>query len=142
VIDNVVWIDSWSSITSAGCGIICVGASEDRAREVYALRGLRGVERQVGLARGTRWLAGSSAGRMVAGKVRRSCGQEPMQGRGSRPESGRGACGCSPQNCRVTWLRHKTKTGGSAGGDGIGALREASMMTDTWRDRRTCVGRT
>jgi hypothetical protein len=27
---------------------------------------------------------------------------------------------------RVTWLSHKTKTGGSAGGDGIWACREAS----------------
>jgi hypothetical protein len=27
---------------------------------------------------------------------------------------------------RVTWLNHKTKTGGSAGGDGIRAHREAS----------------
>jgi hypothetical protein len=26
----------------------------------------------------------------------------------------------------VTWLSHKTKTGGSAGGDGIRARREAS----------------
>jgi hypothetical protein len=28
------------------------------------------------------------------------------------------------------------------GGDGIRAHREASMPTDTWRDRRACVGRT
>jgi hypothetical protein len=34
---------------------------------------------------------------------------------------------------RVTWLNHKTKTGGSTGGDGIRARREASMQ-------RTCVG--
>jgi hypothetical protein len=34
---------------------------------------------------------------------------------------------------RVTWLSHKTKTGGSAGGDGIRARREASK-------RRTRVG--
>jgi hypothetical protein len=27
---------------------------------------------------------------------------------------------------RVTWLSHKTKTGGSAGGDGIRVCREAS----------------
>jgi hypothetical protein len=27
---------------------------------------------------------------------------------------------------RVTWLSHKTKTGGSAGGDGIRVHREAS----------------
>jgi hypothetical protein len=32
---------------------------------------------------------------------------------------------------RVSWLSHKTKTGGSAGGDGIRARREASK----WRTR-------
>jgi hypothetical protein len=42
----------------------------------------------------------------------------------------------------VTWLSHKTKTGGSAGGDGIRVRREASTSADTWRDRRACVGRT
>jgi hypothetical protein len=36
----------------------------------------------------------------------------------------------------------KTKTGGSAGGDGIQARQEASMPGDTRRDRMTCVGRT
>jgi hypothetical protein len=48
-----VWTDSWPSIAGAGCGLICVGAGEEWARKVYALRGLRGVERQVGLTRGT-----------------------------------------------------------------------------------------
>jgi hypothetical protein len=43
------------------------------------------------------------------------------------------------QNCRVTWLSHKTKTGGSAGRDGIRACREASMLADAWRDRRAYV---
>jgi hypothetical protein len=38
-------------------------------------------------------------------------------------------------------LSHKTKTGGSAGGDRIRARREASMPVETWRDRRACVGR-
>jgi hypothetical protein len=71
--------------------------------------------------RGTRWPAGSSAGRMVARKARQSCGQEPMQGNGSRPESARGVCGGSPQNRRVTWLNHKTKTESSTSGDGIQA---------------------
>jgi hypothetical protein len=42
---------------------------------------------------------------------------------------------------RVTWLNHKTKTGGSAGGDGIWARREASMPADTWRDHRAYVRR-
>jgi hypothetical protein len=137
-----VWTDSWPSIAGAGCVLICVGPCEEWARKVYALRGLRGVERQVGLTRGSRWPAGSSAGRMVARKARRSHRPEPVQGRGSRPESPCGVCGGSPENHRVTWLSHKTKTGGSAGGDGIRAPREASMPADAWRNRRACVGRT
>jgi hypothetical protein len=138
----MVWTDSWLSIAGAGCGLICVGAGEEWARKVYALRGLGGVERQVGLTRGTRWPVGSSVGRMVARKARRSRRSEPMQGSGSQPESARGVCGGSPENRWVTWLSHKTKTGGSAGGDGIRARREASMPADAWRDRRACVGRT
>jgi hypothetical protein len=134
VIDNVVWTKSWSSIAGAGCSLICVGASEEWARNVYALWGLREVERQVGLIRGTRWPTWSIAGRMVTS--RRS---EPVQGSGSQPEFARAVCGGSLENCRVTWLSHKTKTGGSAGGDGIRARREASMPADAWRDRRACV---
>jgi hypothetical protein len=53
-----------------------------------------------------------------------------VQGSSSRSESARG----------VTWLSHKTKTGGSAGGDGIRAHREASMPTEAWRE--ACVERT
>jgi hypothetical protein len=87
-------------------------------------------------------LAGSSAGRMVARKARRSRRSELVQGSGSQPESAHGVCGGSPQNRRVTWLSHKTKTGGSAGGDRNRARREASMPADAWRDHRACVGRT
>jgi hypothetical protein len=101
VINNVVWTDSWLSIAGASCSLICVGAGEEWARKVYALRGLRGVERQVGLTRGTRWLAGSSAGHMVARKARQSRRPEPVQGSSSQPESARGVCGGSPQNRRV-----------------------------------------
>jgi hypothetical protein len=68
VIDNVVWTDSWPSIAGAYGGLICVGAGEERTRKVYALRGLQGVERLVGSARGTWWPAGSSADRMVEEK--------------------------------------------------------------------------
>jgi hypothetical protein len=78
----------------------------------------------------------------VARKARRSRRSELVRGSGSQPESARGVCGSSPENCRVTWLSHKTKTGGSAGGDEIRAHREASMTADAWRDRRACVGRT
>jgi hypothetical protein len=94
------------------------------------------------VTRGTWWPAGSSAGRMVARKARRSHGQEPVQGRGSQPESARGVCDGSPENHQVTWLSHKTKTGGSAGGDGFWTRREASMSADAWRDRKACVRRT
>jgi hypothetical protein len=125
VIDNVVWADSWPSIAGAGCSLICVGAGEEWAQKVYALRGLRGVERQVGLTRETRWPTGSSAGLMVARKARQSRWLEPVQGSGSRSESARGVCGGSLENRRVTWLSLKTKTGGSAGGDGIRTRREA-----------------
>jgi hypothetical protein len=137
-----VWTDSWPSIVVAGCSLICVGAGEEWVRKVFALRGLRAVQRQVGSARGTWRPAGSNAGHMVPRKERRSRGQQRMNGSGSRPESTRGVCGGSPQNRRVTWLIHKTKIGGSAGGDGIQVRREASMPTDKWRDRRACVGRT
>jgi hypothetical protein len=46
-------------------------------------------------------------------------------GAGKRPTTGvcSGVCGGSPENRRVTWLSHKTKTGGSAGGDGVRAHR-------------------
>jgi hypothetical protein len=47
------------------------------------LAGLLGVERQVGLTRGTRWPVGSSAGCMVARKARRSRPSEPVRGSGS-----------------------------------------------------------
>jgi hypothetical protein len=99
------------------------------------------VARQVGLTRGTRWPAGSSAGRMVARKARQSRRPEPVQGSGSPPESACGVCG-SPENRQVTWLSDKTKTGGSTGGDGSRARQEASMPADAWRDRWACVGRT
>jgi hypothetical protein len=121
--------------------LICVDACEEWARKVYALQGLQGVERQVGLSRGTRWPAGSSAGHMLARKARRSRRSELVHGSSSRPVSACGVCGSSPENRRVTWLSHKTKTRGSAGRDGIRARREASMPADTWQDRRACIGR-
>jgi hypothetical protein len=61
-----------------------------------------------------------------------------VQGSGSRQESARGVCGGSPQNRRVTWLSHKTKTGGSASEDGIRAPRSFEVE-DTRRDCKACV---
>jgi hypothetical protein len=62
-----------------------------------------------------------------------------VQGRGSRPESARGVCGSSPQNRWVTWLSHKTKTGGSAGGDGIRAHgRHVAGSQGLLRDDAVC----
>jgi hypothetical protein len=58
----MVQTDSWPSIVGAGCSLSCVSAGEEWARKVYALQGLRGVERQVGLTRGTRWPAGVKCG--------------------------------------------------------------------------------
>jgi hypothetical protein len=40
----MVWADSWPSIVGAGCGLICVGAGDEWARKVYALRDLQGVK--------------------------------------------------------------------------------------------------
>ena len=59
-----MWTDSLPSIAGVGCGLVCIGAGEEQARKVLALRGLKS-EGQVGLVRGTRWPMGSSAGRMV-----------------------------------------------------------------------------
>jgi hypothetical protein len=78
VVDNVVWTDSWPSIAGVGCGLVCVGAGEEQVRKVLALRGLRGVQRQVGLVRGTRWPTGSSASRMVQEEQDEVVDMEPV----------------------------------------------------------------
>jgi hypothetical protein len=59
------------------------------------LCGLQGVERQVGLVRGTRWATRSSAGRMVAKRARRC--------RGGARERG--------VSYRGLFVSHKTKVG-------------------------------
>jgi hypothetical protein len=127
VIDSMVWTDSWPSIAGAGCGLICISAGEERSWKVYALRDLQGVERQIGLTRGTRWPAGSSAGRMVVRKEKWSRWSEPVQGSGSNWSLYAGFAAVHHKTGGVTWLTHKTKTEGSAGGDGILVRREASM---------------
>jgi hypothetical protein len=139
VIDNVVWTDTWLNIAGAGCGLICVGAGEEWVRKVYALRGLRGVERQVCLTRGTWWPGGSSAGLMVARKARWSRRSEPVQGSGSQPMSARGVCSGSPQN-RPGYLvepqNQDRRLGGQRRDPGAARSFEAE---DTCRDHKACV---
>jgi hypothetical protein len=135
----VVWTDSWLSIAGAGSDLICVGAGEEWAQKIYALRDLRGVERQVGLTRGTRWPAGSSAGSMVARKARRSRRSESVQGSGSQPMSACGVCGGSPQNRQgylVEPQHQDRRLGGQRWDPGVPRSFEAE---DTSRDRKACV---
>jgi hypothetical protein len=135
----VVWTDSWLRVAGAHCGLICVGAGEEWARKAYALRGLRGVERQVGQTRGAWWLAGSSASRMMAREVRRSRRSEPVQGSGSQPKSARGVCGGSPQN-RPGYLVEPENQDWRLGGRrrDLGASRSFDAE-DTRQDRKACV---
>jgi hypothetical protein len=87
----------------------------------------------------TRWPAGSSAGRMVARKARRSRAQEPVQGSGSRPESARGVCGGSPQN-RPGYLVEPQNQDWRLSGRrrDPGAPRRFEAEDTRW-DRKACV---
>jgi hypothetical protein len=139
MIDNVVSTDSWLRIASAGCGLICVGAGEEWARKVYALRGLRGVERQVGLTLGTRCPARSSASRMVARKARRSRRSEPVQGSGSQQKSACGVSGGSPQN-RSGYLDEPQNQDRRLGGwRQDPGMPRSFKAEDTRQDRKACV---
>jgi hypothetical protein len=77
-------------------------------------------------ARGTRWPAGSSVSRMVARKARRSRGRSRCRVAAHDQSLQAGFVAVHHKIGRVTWLNHKTKTGGLAGGDRIRARREAS----------------
>jgi hypothetical protein len=134
-----VWTDSWLSIAGAGCSLICVGAGEEWAQKVYALRGLRGVERQVGLTRGTRWLAGSSVDRMVARKARRSRRLEPVQGSGSQLKSAHGVCGGSPQNWPGYLVEPQNQDRRLGGRRRDPGAPRSFKAEDTCRDRKSCV---
>jgi hypothetical protein len=85
-----VWTDSWPSIVGVGCGLVCVGAGEEQARKILALRGLRGVERQVVLVLGTWWPTGSSASCMVQEEQDEVVDMEPVhrwwQSQGTRQD--------------------------------------------------------
>jgi hypothetical protein len=97
------------------------------------------VERQVGLTRGTRWLVGSSAGRMVARKARQSHRSELVQGSGSQPKSARGICGGSPKNqpgYLVESQNQDQRLGGQRRDPGAPRSFEAE---DTRRDRKACI---
>jgi hypothetical protein len=150
VIDNVVWTDSWSSIAGAGCGLICVGAGEERVRKVLAcVASDSGETSRLGSmdpvaerdqVRVVWWQAKED-------EVRYGFLVEPQnQGRVRttwRPSHEWDWCGgCTKtagfkavhhKTVRVPWLCHKAKTGGSTDRDGIGARRETSK-------RRTRVG--
>jgi hypothetical protein len=118
---------------------ICVGAVEEWARKVYALRGLRGVERQVVLTRGTQWPVGSSAAVWWQEKQDEVIDRSRWRVAAHDRSLHAGVCGGSPENRRVTWLSHKTKTRGSAGGDGIRARRSFDVggrVAGSWGLRR------
>jgi hypothetical protein len=105
--------DSWPSIVGACCGLICIGAGEERARKVYALRSLSGVERQVGLARGIsscfswhhvartwpRWPPGPSSQALMPKDMwwdRRACIR--------RTRTVTRACLCDEEGCYLTYM--------------------------------------
>jgi hypothetical protein len=72
VIDNVVLTDSWPSIAGAGCGLICVGAGEERARKVLACVASEERRNKSAQLDGPGGRTRSSVGRMVARKAKRS----------------------------------------------------------------------
>jgi hypothetical protein len=67
----MVWTDSWPSIACVGSDLICVGAGEEQARKVYACVASK-VWRDKRLGSRDKVAMGSSAGRMVARRARRS----------------------------------------------------------------------
>jgi hypothetical protein len=99
------------------------------------LRGLREMERQVGLVRGTRWTAGLDAGHMVATRARRSHGQasrctvavESSGLAGDRTEhAGFGGLLTKPSEDGFLVWASKPTPRAQHDGDGIRACREAS----------------
>jgi hypothetical protein len=72
--------------------------------------------------------AGSSVGRLVARKARRSRGQELVQGSGSQSESAREVCGGSPQNWPGYLVEPQNQDRRLDGRRQIRARREASKQ--------------
>jgi hypothetical protein len=102
-----------------------------------ALRGLREMERQVGLVRGTRWTVGLGAGHMVARRARRS------RGRSSRctvAVKSRGLAGGRAEHAGFGGLTTKPSEDGFL----VWASKPSPKAPheDTRRDRMACVGRT
>jgi hypothetical protein len=126
VIDNVVWNDSWLSITGAGCDLTCFGAGEEQARKADAVRppGMEQISRlgsRDPVASGVQY--GQHGGKNSKTKSRTvswlSLKTKVEPGlRGSRVMSGdwwrlhcvRGVSNCSQENHGVPWLIHKAKT--------------------------------
>jgi hypothetical protein len=100
-----------------------------------ALRGLREMERQVGLVRGTRWTAGLGMGHMVARRARRSRGRSSrctvaVESRGlagGRPSTrGFGGLPTKPSEDGFLVWASKPSPKAQHDGDEIQACRETS----------------
>jgi hypothetical protein len=126
VIDNIVWIDSWLSITGVGWSLVGVSAGEEQARKVYT-GGPPGVEQTSRLGSRDSIADGVKCGPHGGKNNKRSRGQ--FLGWVSKPRSSRDDVGGkswveigggvtpsppvsngSPQNHWVPLLIHKTKT--------------------------------
>jgi hypothetical protein len=120
-----VWTDSWLSIVGAGCGLTRVGAGEEQARKVVAVRP-PGVEKTSRLgsrdpvASGVKYVPhGGKIGKMKSRTVSWLTHKTKVESglRGSQVMSGdwrrlhqvRRVCGGSPENHRVTRLSHKAE---------------------------------
>jgi hypothetical protein len=120
-----VWTDSWLSIVGAGCGFTRVGASEEQARKVVAVRP-PGVEKTSRLHSRDPGASGVECGphggkngkmkwRTVSWLSHKTNvepglrGSQVMSGDWRRLHQVHGVCGGSPENHRVTRLSHKAE---------------------------------
>jgi hypothetical protein len=120
-----VWTDSWLSIAGVGCGLTGVGAGEEQARKVVAVRP-PGVEKTSRLGSrnpvASRVKCGPHGGKNCGTKSWTVswlslktkgepglCGSRVMSGDWWRVHRVHGVCSGSPENHWVTRLRHKTE---------------------------------